>query len=103
MADYYASGMAAKRAGAAPDPLFGWLPRRVKAPQVEKALEGDVNPFTKAPHSSSYKKILEARKKLPVYAQMAEFFTMVSDPQHCLLRGEVRVCSSPGSPVRTGR
>lgn len=40
--------------------------------------EGDVNPFTKKPHSATYKKILEARKKLPVYAQMKEFYEMVS-------------------------
>lgn len=40
--------------------------------------EGDVNPFTKQPHTAQYKKILEARKKLPVYAQMTEFYKMVS-------------------------
>jgi hypothetical protein len=37
-----------------------------------------VNPFTKQPHTASYKKILEMRKKLPVYAQMKEFYEMVS-------------------------
>ena len=40
--------------------------------------EGDVNPFTKQPHSAQYKKILEVRKKLPVFAQMQEFYDMVS-------------------------
>ena len=39
---------------------------------------GDVNPFTKQPLSASYKKILEARKKLPVYSQMDDFYKMVS-------------------------
>ncbi|KAF8531859.1 hypothetical protein JB92DRAFT_1945675 [Gautieria morchelliformis] len=55
-------------------PLHGFLPRRVTATQVQKALEGDVNPFTNNPHSSQYKKILETRKRLPVYVQMAEFY-----------------------------
>lgn len=75
------------------DPLYGFLPRHVKGDQVRKVLvcvhifnddgisyihkEGDVNPFTKQSHSTQYKKILEARKKLPVYAQMNEFLKMV--------------------------
>jgi pre-mRNA-splicing factor ATP-dependent RNA helicase DHX15/PRP43 len=37
-----------------------------------------LNPFTKLPHSAQYKKILEGRKKLPVFAQMQEFYKMVS-------------------------
>jgi pre-mRNA-splicing factor ATP-dependent RNA helicase DHX15/PRP43 len=37
-----------------------------------------VNPFTHKPLSATYKKILEVRKKLPVYAQMKEFYDMVS-------------------------
>jgi pre-mRNA-splicing factor ATP-dependent RNA helicase DHX15/PRP43 len=45
--------------------------------------EGDVNPFTKQPHSASYKKILEVRKKLPVYAQMKGFYEMVSAVSQC--------------------
>ena len=40
--------------------------------------DGDVNPFTKQPHSSQYKKILESRKKLPVFNQMDEFMEIVS-------------------------
>jgi hypothetical protein len=39
---------------------------------------GDLNPFTKQPLSAQYKKILEARQKLPVFAQMDEFYKMVS-------------------------
>lgn len=37
-----------------------------------------MNPFNKQPYSPQYKKILEARKKLPVYAQMSEFYEIVS-------------------------
>ena len=43
--------------------------------------EGDINPFTKQPHTKQYHTILEARKKLPVYAQMDDFLKIVShDP-----------------------
>ncbi|KAI0720860.1 hypothetical protein C8Q72DRAFT_861574 [Fomitopsis betulina] len=58
------------------DPLYGWLPRHIKSEQVLKAMAGDVNPFTKQSHSAQYKKILESRKKLPVFAQMGEFLKM---------------------------
>ena len=78
------------------EPFFGFIPRRVTVEQAQRVLvcphvlfihyfsltfnfqNGDVNPFTKQPHSAQYRKILEARKKLPVYAQMEEFFKMVS-------------------------
>jgi hypothetical protein len=40
--------------------------------------EGNENPFTRLPHSNQYFKILAARRKLPVYAQMEEFYEMVS-------------------------
>ena len=43
-----------------------------------KLQEGDENPFTRLPHSAQYFKILEARKKLPVFTQMGEFYEMVS-------------------------
>lgn len=79
------------------EPLYGFVPRMVAAKQVQGALvregsrdatdkkltklqDGDVNPFNKKPYSAQYKKILQARKKLPVYAQMAEFYEMVSVP-----------------------
>jgi hypothetical protein len=45
--------------------------------------ESDVNPFTQQPHTPQYMKILEARKKLPVFAHMDEFLTMVSKPLIC--------------------
>jgi pre-mRNA-splicing factor ATP-dependent RNA helicase DHX15/PRP43 len=76
-------------------PLHGFVPRMVTAKQVQGALvredlrdavektltrtqDGDVNPFNNKPHSAQYRKILEVRKKLPVYAQMTEFFEVVS-------------------------
>ncbi|KAH9895779.1 pre-mRNA-splicing factor ATP-dependent RNA helicase PRP43 [Cubamyces lactineus] len=70
------------------DPLFGWLPRNVTSAQVLKAMEGDVNPFTKKPHSAQYKKILEARKKLPVFGQMEEFLKMFTKNQIIVMVGE---------------
>ena len=76
-------------------PLFGFMPRRVTAKQVQGAIvrgditllhsvpltpfqDGQENPFTRRPHSGQYYKILEARKKLPVYAQMHKFYQLVS-------------------------
>ncbi|KAH9927562.1 P-loop containing nucleoside triphosphate hydrolase protein [Fomitopsis serialis] len=70
------------------DPFYGWLPRHVIAAQVTKAMEGDVNPFSKQPHSAQYKKILEMRKKLPVFAQMHEFLNMFSANQIIVMVGE---------------
>ncbi len=40
--------------------------------------ENDTNPFTKCPHSSSYKRLLDNRKKLPVFTRMNEFYQMVN-------------------------
>ncbi|KAI9059378.1 P-loop containing nucleoside triphosphate hydrolase protein [Trametes sanguinea] len=51
-------------------------------------MEGDVNPFTKRPHSPHYKKILEARKKLPVFAQMEDFLKMFTNNQIIVMVGE---------------
>ena len=76
-------------------PLFGFVPRMVTAKQVQGAIVRGVftllyivfltplqdsteNPFTRLPHSDRYHKILEARKKLPVYTQMDDFYKMVS-------------------------
>jgi len=78
----------------AKEPLFGFLPRKVKGEQVRKALvsrvtsrqgifetiilkEHDINPFTKQPHTSQYRNILKTRKKLPMFAQMHDFYKMV--------------------------
>lgn len=57
---------------------FGYLPREVTADQVHLILENDINPFTNQPHTEQYKKILEARKTLPVFAHMADFYKIVS-------------------------
>jgi HrpA-like RNA helicase len=59
-------------------PLHGWIPRKVSAEQVRKAIDGHVNPFTKQSVSAQYKKIMETRKKLPVYGYMDEFYKIVS-------------------------
>ncbi|KAG9316237.1 P-loop containing nucleoside triphosphate hydrolase protein [Chiua virens] len=74
--------------GAENEPLFGFLPRKVSANQIRKALEHEMNPFTKVPHTSQYKKILEARRKLPVYAQMDEFLKMFNANQIIVMVGE---------------
>ncbi len=68
-------------------PLHGWSPRKVTAEQVRKAMDGDVNPFTngdvnpftKQPVSAQYKKIMEVRRKLPVYGHMDEFYKIVRE------------------------
>ena len=67
-----------KTMAAEKEPLFGFVPRLVKGDQVRSALQHELNPFTKQPHSAQYKKILEQRKKLPVYGQMDDFFKIVS-------------------------
>jgi len=59
-------------------PLHGWSRRKVTAEQVREAMDGDVNPFTKQPVSAQYKKIMETRKKLPVYGYMDEFYKIVN-------------------------
>ncbi|KAG1740942.1 P-loop containing nucleoside triphosphate hydrolase protein [Suillus lakei] len=70
------------------EPLYGFVPRMVNADQVRKALEHDLNPFTKQPHTAQYKKILEARKKLPVFAQMTEFYKIFNKHQIIVMVGE---------------
>ncbi|KAG1765553.1 P-loop containing nucleoside triphosphate hydrolase protein [Suillus occidentalis] len=70
------------------EPLYGFVPRMVNADQVRQALEHDLNPFTKQPHTAQYKKILEARKKLPVFAQMTEFYKIFNKHQIIVMVGE---------------
>ncbi|KZT01300.1 P-loop containing nucleoside triphosphate hydrolase protein [Laetiporus sulphureus 93-53] len=81
-------GSASAKPLADKEPLFGFLPRKVTSQQVQKAMEGNINPFTKQPLTPQYKKILEVRKKLPVYAQMNEFLKMFSDNQVIVMVGE---------------
>ncbi|KAG8832651.1 DEAH-box ATP-dependent RNA helicase prp43 [Serendipita sp. 399] len=58
-------------------PLHGWIPRKVAPKQVAGVMDGNINPFTLKPLSSAYKKILESRKKLPVYGYMDEFYRII--------------------------
>ncbi|PFH46026.1 hypothetical protein AMATHDRAFT_8337 [Amanita thiersii Skay4041] len=73
---------------ASKEPLYGFLPRRVKGNQVRKAMEHELNPFTKQPHTAQYRKILATRQKLPVFAQMDEFLKMFSENQVIVMVGE---------------
>ncbi|KAI0696986.1 P-loop containing nucleoside triphosphate hydrolase protein [Cerioporus squamosus] len=70
------------------DPLYGFLPRKVTGKQVLAAMESDINPFNKKPQSAQYKKILEARKKLPVFGQMHEFLKMFTNNRIIVIVGE---------------
>ncbi|KIK45590.1 hypothetical protein CY34DRAFT_77609 [Suillus luteus UH-Slu-Lm8-n1] len=70
------------------EPLFGFVPRAVSAYQVRSALKHDLNPFTKQPHTAQYKKILESRNKLPVFAQMTEFYKIFNKHQIIIVVGE---------------
>ncbi|KAN0078223.1 P-loop containing nucleoside triphosphate hydrolase protein [Tylopilus felleus] len=74
--------------GGESEPLSGFLRRKVTAIQVRKALEHDVNPFTKVPHTPQYKKLLDTRKKLPLYAQMDAFYKMYNANQIIVMVGE---------------
>ncbi|KAG2364423.1 P-loop containing nucleoside triphosphate hydrolase protein [Suillus spraguei] len=67
---------------------FGYLPREVTAAQVHLALERDTNPFTNQPHTAQYKKILETRKTLPVFAHMAAFYKIFNEHQIIIMVGE---------------
>jgi len=51
--------------------------------------EGNENPFTRLPHSAEYFKILEARKKLPVFTQMSDFYEMVSTATPFVCEGAI--------------
>ncbi|KAF5378953.1 hypothetical protein D9757_008739 [Collybiopsis confluens] len=70
------------------EPLFGFLPRKVKGEQVRKAMDHQLNPFNKQPHSAQYRKILETRKGLPVFSQMDEFLEIFSKNQIIVMVGE---------------
>jgi pre-mRNA-splicing factor ATP-dependent RNA helicase DHX15/PRP43 len=59
--------------------LFGgWTSRKVNLDAVTVLMDGDVNPFTNKPFSTSYRTILEKRKVLPVYGYVKEFYNIVS-------------------------
>ncbi|KAL7421467.1 DEAH-box ATP-dependent RNA helicase prp43 [Cryptotrichosporon argae] len=87
-----ANGVGASANGAAgrvADPLAGLVPRKVTTDQAKAIMDGDHNPFKQlAPFSGSYKKILEARKKLPVYQKMQEFLDVFSQNQITVMEGQ---------------
>lgn len=83
------------------DPLHGLIPRKVTATQAVAIMvcvylrplgkgqrkltimvtkDGEINPWTKRPLSADYKKILVGRKKLPVFAQIQDFYDLASFP-----------------------
>ncbi|KAF8598721.1 P-loop containing nucleoside triphosphate hydrolase protein, partial [Ceratobasidium sp. AG-I] len=70
------------------DPFHGFIPRRVDAAGAKSILDGNTNPFMKLPYTEKYKKILEGRKKLPVYAQMEEFYKIFNENQITVMIGE---------------
>ncbi|CAE6447767.1 unnamed protein product [Rhizoctonia solani] len=59
------------------DPFDGCMPRKIQADKAKEILNGQYNPFTRQLYSDKYKKILEGRKKLPVFAQMEEFYKII--------------------------
>ncbi|CAE6478517.1 unnamed protein product [Rhizoctonia solani] len=70
------------------DPFDGCIPRKVKATKAKEILDGQYNPFTRQLYSDKYKKILEGRKKLPVFAQMEEFYKIFNENQIVVMIGE---------------
>ncbi|KAG8894315.1 DEAH-box ATP-dependent RNA helicase prp43, partial [Tulasnella sp. 417] len=70
------------------DPLHGLIPRKVTATQAVNIMDGEINPFTKKTLTPAYKKILEGRKKLPVFAQIQEFYDLYTKNQIIVMIGE---------------
>ncbi|KAI6021015.1 P-loop containing nucleoside triphosphate hydrolase protein [Pisolithus marmoratus] len=109
MTDFRTISSNGASASAAKGPLFGFIPRKVTGDHIRKALNHNVNAFTKALHTPQYKKILEARRKLPVYSQMDQFpqdgetgsgkttqipqFVVYSDLPHT--KGKIVACTQP--------
>ncbi|KAF7790139.1 hypothetical protein EIP86_001091 [Pleurotus ostreatoroseus] len=70
------------------EPLAGFIPRHVTAAQVDEAMNRELNPFTKLPHTEQYRKILEVRKALPVYSHRQAFYEMFNKNQIMIVVGE---------------
>ncbi|KAK6904534.1 pre-mRNA-splicing factor ATP-dependent RNA helicase DHX15/PRP43 [Kwoniella mangroviensis CBS 8886] len=84
----YATGINGT-SGKASNPLNGLVPRKVSVAQAKSIMDGDVNPFKGlSPFSTSYRKILEQRKGLPVYQKMQEFLTVFSENQITVMEGQ---------------
>lgn len=81
---------AAASSSSTSDALTGFLPHKVTANQILKALEAPLNPFTPTarPYSQKYKSILEKRKKLPVFAQVDDFLQKFQENQVLVMIGE---------------
>ncbi|KAF9500644.1 pre-mRNA-splicing factor ATP-dependent RNA helicase PRP43 [Pleurotus eryngii] len=73
-----------------PQPLDGFLRRKVTGAQARKALEHDLNAFKNptTTYTARCKELLASRRKLPVYAQMDGFFTVFNENQIVILVGE---------------
>ncbi|KAG8901651.1 DEAH-box ATP-dependent RNA helicase prp43 [Tulasnella sp. 403] len=70
------------------DPSLGLVERNVTAAQVTSAMEGLSNPFVHRVLSTQYRRILEGRKKLPVFSQMQRFYDMYQSNQIITVMGE---------------
>ncbi|CEL52981.1 pre-mRNA-splicing factor ATP-dependent RNA helicase DHX15/PRP43 [Rhizoctonia solani AG-1 IB] len=70
------------------DPFDGCIPRKVNADKAKEILDGQYNPYTRQLYSDKFKKILEGRKKLPVFAQMEEFYKIFNENQIVVMIGE---------------
>ncbi|KAA1117711.1 DEAH-box ATP-dependent RNA helicase prp43 [Puccinia graminis f. sp. tritici] len=68
--------------------LDGFIPRKVSGKQVLEAMDHPTNPFTGKKYSPQYKTILEQRKALPVFKQMADFYKMYNKSQFVVMEGE---------------
>ncbi|CDZ98088.1 p-loop containing nucleoside triphosphate hydrolase protein [Phaffia rhodozyma] len=72
----------------ASDPLNGVVPGKTDVKIARRLMDGEINPFTKKSFSTSYQKILESRKKLPVYEKMEQFYDLFNNNQILVMVGE---------------
>lgn len=73
------------------DPLRGLTAREITGKDARRVLDADVNPFAAdglRPFSDRYRRILQQRKELPVYAQMDEFYEKFNNNQITVVIGE---------------
>jgi pre-mRNA-splicing factor ATP-dependent RNA helicase DHX15/PRP43 len=69
-------------------PLAKFTRHRTTAAMAKKAEEGEVNPFTGNPFSSTYFSILKTRRDLPVHSQREEFLQLYQKSQILVFVGE---------------
>mmetsp|Transcript_15114 Transcript_15114/g.19606 ORF Transcript_15114/g.19606 Transcript_15114/m.19606 type:complete len:724 (+) Transcript_15114:82-2253(+) len=62
--------------------------RELSAKEVSEAMEGSLNPMTQRPFSSNYSKLLNTRKRLPVYQFLDDLLDKVRDHQSVVVEGE---------------